>query len=56
MSMLANNDSKWNLIPFRFLKGAEICGLNKKYKSGELKDFLVEDLENFENSGTLIFL
>lgn len=44
-----------NQIILSLLKGAEACGLKKMYKSGELKDFLVEDLENFENSGKLLF-
>lgn len=44
-----------NRIFLSLLKGAELCGLKKMYKSGELKDFLVEDLDNFENSGKLLF-
>lgn len=34
----------------RFLKGAELIGLIKIYHNGELKEFLVDDCENFQNS------
>ena len=34
----------------RFLKGAELIGLIKPYHNGELKEFLVDDCENFQNS------
>lgn len=36
---------------FRLLEGAEEIGLKKTYKNGLVKDFLVEDLRNFVNSG-----
>jgi hypothetical protein len=39
-------------ISKRFLKGAEEIGLKKRYKNEPtLSAFLVDDLNNFENSG-----
>jgi hypothetical protein len=38
---------------FRFLRGAEEIGLKKLYKNGTIREFLVEDMNNFENSGKL---
>ncbi len=35
----------------RLFEGAEEIGIKKLYKNGLVKDFLVEDLKNFENSG-----
>lgn len=34
----------------RLLKGAELIGLKKTCKNGQIKEFLVDDLENFEGS------
>jgi hypothetical protein len=38
------------------LAGAEELGLKKLYKNDLVKDFLVEDLKNFVNSGKKIKL
>ena len=35
----------------RLFEGAEEIGIKKPYQNGLVKDFLVEDLKNFENSG-----
>lgn len=37
----------------RFLRGAEEISLKKKYKNHTIRDFLVEDLNNFENCDNL---
>ena len=33
------------------LRGAEDFGLKKLYKNGAMREFLVEDMQNFRNSG-----